>query len=62
MVKDPVELLLSIVAYTHGNWSVEEVAEMYEYICNEVEELENPSPILTLVEGKAHGKETTAEE
>ena len=62
MRPDPVELLLSIAAYTQGNWSVEEVYELYSYILIEIEDLENPTKAsVSLIKGMKHGEETNKE-
>jgi len=59
MRPDPVELLLSIAAYTQGNWSVEEVYDFYCYIWAEIEDLENPTKAsVSLIKGMKHGEET----
>lgn len=58
----PDELILSIAAFSQGNWTVDEVLELYAYIVMELDELENPpKPTLSVIEGKKHGEQINKE-
>jgi hypothetical protein len=57
----PSDIILTIVEYTQGMWTVEDVCALYEYIWNEEIETQPTSKTLKLITGIKNGEQTNEE-
>lgn len=46
-----VDIILSILAYTRGKYTPEQVMELFYFIENSIEDTDSGSPILQLIKG-----------